>query len=110
MATLVACESQWNLCVCCIAPSSSTVNANNCPYNTLQNDIVDAQNAGGCIIVCDDMNARTAEQYDYTRLADLQDFVDGPEEGAYLGADVPQRSNYDKAPTNGTWGEELLEL
>ena len=33
-----------------------------------------------------------------------------PEEGAYLGADVPQRSNCDKAPTNNTWGEELLEL
>ena len=27
------------------------------------------------------MNARTAEQDDYTRLADLQDFVDVPEEG-----------------------------
>ena len=46
----------------------------------------------------------------YTRLADLQDFVDVPEEGAYLGADVPQRSNCDKASTTGTWGEELLEL
>ena len=39
----------------------------------------------------------------YTRLADLQDFVDVPEEGAYLGADVPQRSNCDKASTTGTW-------
>ena len=77
--------------------------------NTLQNDI-DAQNAGGCIIVCGDMNARTAEQDDYARLADLQDFVDVPEEGAYLGADVPRRSNCDKAPTSGTWGEELLDL
>ena len=56
------------------------------------------------------MNARTAEQDDYNRLADLQDFVDVPEEGAYLGADVPQRSNCDKASTTGTWGEELLEL
>ena len=88
-----------------------TVNTSNCSsYDTLQNDIVDAQNAGGRIIVCGDMNARTAEQDDYTRLADLQDFVDVPEEGAYLGADVPQRSNCDKASTTGTWGEELLEL
>ena len=31
-------------------------------------------------------------------------------EEAYLGADVPRRSNCDKAPTSGTWGEELLEL
>ena len=58
-----------------MAPSSSTVNARNCSYDTLQNDIVDAHNAGGCIVVYGDMNARTAEQDDYTRLADLQDFV-----------------------------------
>ena len=54
--------------------------------------------------------ARTAEQDDYTRLADLQDFVDVPEEGAYLDADVPRRCNCDKAPIAGTWGDELLEL
>lgn len=49
--------------------------------------------------MCGHMNARTAEQADYTRLTDLQDFVDVPEEGAYihLGADVPQRRNCDKA-------------
>ena len=80
--------SEVYLCVCYIAPSSSTLNASNCSYDTLQNDIVDAQNAGGCIIVCGDMNAKTAEQDDYTRLADLQDAVDVIEEGAYLGADV----------------------
>ena len=78
-------------------------------FKTLQN-IVDAQNAGGCIVVHGDMNARTAEQDDYTRLADLQDFVNVPEEGAHLGADIPQRCNSDKAPTTGTWGDELLEL
>ncbi|KAL3148731.1 hypothetical protein ABBQ38_014142 [Trebouxia sp. C0009 RCD-2024] len=77
-----------------------------CPDDTLQDDIVDAQNAGGCIIVCGDMNARTAEQADYISLADLQGFVDVPEEGAYLGAEVTQRC-YDKAPTAGTWGDEL---
>ena len=58
----------------------------------------------------DDMNARTAEQADYTRLADLQDFVDVPDQGAYLGADVAQRRNCDKAPAAGNWGDELLEL
>ena len=94
-------RSEVYLCVCYIASPSSTFNAGNCPYDTLQNDIVDAQNAGGCIIVCGDMNARTAEQDDYTRHVDLQDFVDVPEEGAYLGADVPQRCNCDNA---GTWG------
>ena len=52
------------LCVCYTASSSSTVNTGICPYDELQNDIVDAQSAGGCIIVCGDMNARseTAEQ------------------------------------------------
>ena len=54
-----------------VAPSSSIVTAGNCPYDTLQTDIVDAQNAGGCIIVCGDMNARTEKQDDYARLADL---------------------------------------
>ena len=93
-----------------MAPSSSTVNAGNCPYDTLQNDIVDAQNARGCIVVCGDMNARTAEQDDYTRLADLQDFVDVPEEGAYLGADVPPRCRCDKADTAGTWAAGALSV
>ena len=48
------------------------------------------------------MNARAAEQDDYTRLADLQDFVDIPEEEKYLGADVPKRCNCDKACNAGT--------
>ena len=56
------------------------------------------------------MNARTAEQDDYTQLTDLQDFVDVPEEGAYLGADVPQQCSCNKAPTADTCGGELLEL
>ena len=86
------------------------INAGNCPYDALQNDVVDAQNAGGCSIVCGDMKARTAEQDDHTQLADLQDFVDVPEEGAYLGADAPQRCSCNKAPTAGTWGDELLKL
>ena len=47
-------------------------------FRSLQN-IVDAQNAGGCIVVYCDMNARMAEQDDYTRLADLQDFVNVPD-------------------------------
>ena len=102
--------SEVYLCVCYMAPSRSPVNTGICPYDMLQNDIIDAQNAGGCIVVCGDMNARTAEQDDYTRLADLQEFVDVPEEGAYLGADVPQRCNCDKAPTAGTWEDELLKL
>ena len=59
------------LCVCYVAPRSSTVNADSCPYDALQLDIVEVQNAGGCIVVCGDMNARTAELNDYIRLADL---------------------------------------
>ena len=56
------------------------------------------------------MNARTAEEDDCIRLADLQDFVDVPEDGAYLVTDLPQRCNCDKAPNAGTWGGKLLEL
>ena len=54
-------------------------------------------------IVRRDMNASTAEQADYTRPADLQDFVEVPEEGAYLGADVAQKRNCDKASGAGNW-------
>ena len=35
-----------------------------------------------------DMNARTAERNDYIRLADVQDFVDVSDEGAYLSDEV----------------------
>ena len=52
--------SEMCLCVYYMAPSSSTVNTGTCPYDTLQNDIVDSQNAGRYIIVCGGMNARTA--------------------------------------------------
>ena len=77
----------------------------------MQLDIVEAQNAGGCIIVCGDMNARTAELNDYTRLADLQDYVEVPDEGTYLKTFIPKRSHCDKTfPGSGTWGCELLEL
>ncbi len=100
-----------HLCVCYVAPRSSTVNADSCPYDALQLDIAEAQSAGGCIVVCGDMNARTAELDDYIRLADLQDYVDVLDEGAYLNScDIPSRSNCDKPPGNGTWGCELLDL
>ena len=99
------------LCVCYVAPRSSTVNADSCPYDALQLDIVEVQNAGGCIVVCGDMNARTAELDDYIRFADLRDCLDVPDEGAYLNAYIPMRSSCDKsAPGSGTWGCELLEL
>jgi len=37
-------------------------------------------------IVCGDMNARTAEVDDCIRFADLQGYLDVPDEGAYLNA------------------------
>jgi len=78
-------------CICYMAPCSSTANADSNPYDALQLDIVDAQNAGGCIAVCGDMNARTAEEEDHMQLADLQDFVGGlPDEEAYLDKDIPR--------------------
>ncbi len=39
------------------------------------------------------MNARTAELDDYIIFADLQDYLDVPDEGAYLNAYIPKRSN-----------------
>ena len=48
--------------------------------------------------MCRDMNARTAEHADYTRLTDLQDFVKVPEGGAYLGADVAKGAVVTRLP------------
>ena len=73
-------ESEVYLCVGYMAPSSSAVHAGtagqlpSCPYDTVEDDITDAQNAGGRIIVCGDMNGSTAEQDDYSRPADVQGF------------------------------------
>ncbi|KAA6428974.1 MAG: hypothetical protein FRX49_01084 [Trebouxia sp. A1-2] len=73
--------------------------------------LFEAQNAGGCNILCGDMNARTAELDDYMTVVDLQDYFDIPDEGAYLNCYIPKRSNCDKkAQSSGTWGCELLEL
>ncbi len=99
------------LCVCYVAPRSSTVNADSCPYDALQLDIAEAQNAGGCIVVCGDMNVRTAALDDYIRKSDRQDYVDVLDKGAYLNSYIPSRSNCDKKPPNsGTWSCELLQL
>ncbi|DBA91089.1 TPA: hypothetical protein ACH3X1_016054 [Trebouxia sp. C0004] len=70
----------------------------------------EAQNAGGCIVVCGDMNAKTAELDDYFRLLIFRTiYADVPDEGAYLNIYVPKRSNCDKSPpSSGTWSCELL--
>ena len=44
-------------------------------------------------MVCGDMNARTAELDDDIIFADLQDYLDVPDEGAYLNTYIPKRSN-----------------
>ncbi len=99
---------QIYLCVCYVAPRSSTVNAVSCPYDALQLDIAEAQHAGGCIVVCGDMSARTAELDDYIGLADLQGYVDVPDEGAYLNT-FPREATVTRNPQAAAHGE-LMEL
>ena len=75
--------SSISVCLLC-STSQLDSNADSCPYDVSQLDIAEAPNAGGCVVVCGDMNARTAELDDYIGLADLQGYVDVPDEGAYL--------------------------
>ena len=69
------------------------------------------QSMGAQILVCGDMNARTAEETDYVRIAHLQDFIDVPGDIDELPELVERRHNCDKRrPDSSTWGPELLEL
>ena len=81
------------------------------PYECLQDDILQFQGRGADIIICGDMNARTAEQDDYISLSELPDYLDVPDEADDLPSHIQPRHNCDKVwDPNDTWGSELLEL
>lgn len=65
-------------CVCYMPDRSKSRLAEHSPYEHLQSDILKFQSMGAQILDCGDMNARTAEEIDYVRIADLQDFIDVP--------------------------------
>lgn len=41
------------------------------PYECMQNDVLEYQGKGAQILICGDFNARTAEEPDFLRMADL---------------------------------------
>ena len=80
-----------------------------CPYECLQNDVLDYQSRGAQILICGDFNARTAEEPDFVRTAELQPFLPTAPDDEELPDYIPQMRNCDKvAPGSQTWGPELL--
>ena len=82
-----------------------------CPYECLQNDVLEFQSRGAQVLICGDFNARTAEEPDFLRTAELQPFLPTAPDDDELPDYIPHRHNCDKfAPGSQTWGPELLGL
>ncbi len=60
-------------------------------------------------MICGDFNARTAEEPDFLRMAELQPFLPTAPDEDELPDYIRQRRNKDLlAPGSQTWGPELL--
>ncbi len=79
------------------------------PYDCMQNDVLEYQGKGAQTLICGDFNARTAEERDFLRMADLQPFSPISLDEDELPDYIRQRRNKDLlAPGSQTWGPELL--
>ncbi len=75
----------------------------------MQNDVLEYQGKGSQTLICGDFNARTAEEPDFLRMADLQPFLPTALDEDELPDYIQQRRNKDLlAPGSQTWGPELL--
>ena len=72
------------------------------PFECLQANIAQFQGNGAQLLICGDMNARTATEADYARVSDLSDFVSLPEGIDELPRDIIRRSNCDKTLSNSS--------
>ena len=61
------------------------------PYACLQDDILQFQGSGAEVLLCGDMNARTAERDDFVKLSDLPQCLDIPDEAEDLPTHIPLR-------------------
>ena len=88
---------------CKIRPTPTT------PYECMQNDVLECQGKGAQILICGDFNARTAEEPDFLRMAELQPFLPTALDEDELPDYIRQRRNKDLlAPGSQTWAPELL--
>ncbi len=79
------------------------------PYECMQNDVLEYQGKGAQILLCSDFNARTAEEPDFLRMAELQPVLPTALDEDELPDYIQQRRNQDLlAPRSQTWGPELL--
>lgn len=98
-------------CACYMPQKVTMKDAPTTPFDCLQADIANFQGKGAQILICGDMNARTATEADYVRVSDLHEFVSLPEDVDELPKVIPDRHNCDLTLNNtSTWGPELLEL
>ena len=98
-------------CACYMPQKVTMKDALTTPFECLQADIANFQGKGAQILICGDMNARTATEADYVRVSDLHEFVSLPEDVDELPRDIPDRHNCDMTLNNAsTWGPELLDL
>ena len=74
-----------------------------CPYDCLQNDVLEYQSRGAQILVCGDFNARTAEEPDFLKTAELQSFLPTAPDDDELPAYILPRHNQDTASGSHTW-------
>ena len=73
--------------------------------------MLDYQSRDAQILVCGDFNARTAEEPDFVRTAELQPFLPMAPDDEELPDYILHRRNCDKVtPGSQTWGPELLGL
>ena len=98
-------------CACYMPQKITVKGALTTPFECLQADIAQFQGNGAQILICGDMNARTATEADFARVSDLSEFVSLPEGIDELPRDIICRRNCDMTLSNSsTWGPELLEL
>ena len=75
----------------------------------MHNDVLEYQGKGAQILICGDYNARTAEEPDFLRMADLQPVLPTMMDEDELPDYIRQRRNKDLlAPGSQTWGPKPL--
>ena len=99
-------------CVCYMPSKKLYKNSDlKTPYACLQDDILQFQGSGAEVLICGDMNARTAERDDFIKLSELPECLEVPDEADDLPPDIPPRRNCDKGwVPSENWGPELLDL